>query len=115
MEFGDLCPWCLEADCPSTAQTCPGLAKPAAEAPPTPLFDTPGAPNLHAGFVLCTDDNCPCSGSLSGTRHAHAPSGRTQWLRDPPAVALCGFCFGAGGYRVPCHGCKVVGPVMVAR
>lgn len=64
MEFGDLCPWCPEADCPSTAQTRPGLAKPAAEAPP---------------------------------------------------IVLCRWCFGAGGYRVPCHGCTVVGPVMVAR
>ena len=26
-------------------------------------------------------------------------------------VVFCGFCFGAGGYRVPCHGCGVVGPI----
>lgn len=26
-------------------------------------------------------------------------------------VTLCGFCYGAGGYRTPCHGCGVVGPI----
>jgi hypothetical protein len=30
----------------------------------------------------------------------------------PAMMALCGFCFNGGGYRVPCHGCGVVGPVM---
>ena len=26
MERGDICPYCLDADCPSTPQTCPGRA-----------------------------------------------------------------------------------------
>ena len=70
METGDICPYCLDADCPSTKETCVGRFRDFNEA-------------LKA-----------------------------KWPLAP--VTMCGFCYGAGGYRVPCHGCGVVGPVAVS-
>lgn len=65
METGDICPYCLDADCPSTVNVCPGRF---------------------------TDDT-PVTFSAK------------------PPVSICGFCYGSGGYRVPCHSCGVIGPV----
>lgn len=81
METGDICPYCLDADCPSTVNVCPGRVLMAKD-----VFGP-----IPPGSKL-TDDT------------------PVVFSAKPP-VSICGFCYGSGGYRVPCHSCGVVGPV----
>lgn len=69
-----------------------------------------------------TDDLCPycmrdgCAGDpIACPARFEAPLMTAQTLAEVRASTTCGFCFGGGGHRVPCHGCGVVGPIMVSR
>lgn len=68
---------------------------------------------------FCLRPECP-GGACSGRERADvrmmiADMMTAQTTAEVRAVestvTLCGFCYGAGGYRVECHGCGVIGPI----
>lgn len=103
MERGDLCVYCLDADCPSTINVCPARATAGrvfvngAE-----LRGDPERPGVYVGP--------PGLMSIEGSRFG---AGRGPWsgldLRPIASFAACGFCLGDGGYGVACHGCGRIG------
>lgn len=67
------------------------------------------------GFCLrpsCAGDAITCPRRFDGEAASLMAAQTLSEVRAMcPTITMCGFCYGQGGYRVPCHGCGVVGPV----
>lgn len=91
MNDGDLCGFCLRPSCAGDAISCPRRFD---------LMAAQTTAEVRAALV---------SGCLQVAELA-APVEVVQMAHV--ALAICVFCYGQGGLRVPCARCGVVGPVV---
>lgn len=104
MMTGDLCPFCLQPGCAGDWKCNRRLSAEIADVTPLLAAQTMAEVRASERVLTAKDVFGPIPPG------SHFTDDTPVVFSATPPVAICKFCKGDGGLRVPCHGCGVIGP-----